>query len=152
MTGALSLGAARLLPSAVPASVSTGASRVHAPSPLRVPSPSPCAGRVHAPCVSPRPSQQMSTIQNLRKSLVRNWEPVCSLVGGALSGAEFAPFPSPLPPASSRGWAGPQPASSSLVFSQSFVPKQCCPLLSIQPSLAGVGCERLGYFSAGSCF
>ena len=36
----------------------------------------------------------MSTIQNLRKSLVRNWEPVCSLVGDALSGSEFAPFPS----------------------------------------------------------
>ena len=46
----------------------------------------------------------MSTIQNLRKSLVRNWRPVCSLVGGAISGAEFAPFPSPLPPAS--GTAG----------------------------------------------
>ena len=41
----------------------------------------------------------MSTIQNLRKSSVRNWEPVCSLVGGAVSGAKFAPFPSPLPPA-----------------------------------------------------
>ena len=27
------------------------------------------------------PSRGMSTIQNLRKSLVRNWEPVCSLVG-----------------------------------------------------------------------
>ena len=37
----------------------------------------------------------MLTIQNLRKSLVRNWRPVCSLVGGAVSGAEFAPFPSP---------------------------------------------------------
>ena len=40
----------------------------------------------------------------------------------AVSGAEFAPFPSPLPPASSRGWAGPQPASSSLeLLSPSFV-------------------------------
>ena len=28
-----------------------------------------------------RPSRRMSTIQNLRKSLVRNWKPVCSLVG-----------------------------------------------------------------------
>ena len=56
----------------------------------------------------------MSAIQNLRKSLVRNGEPVCSLVGGAVSGAEFAPFPSPLPPASGRGWAGLLPASSSL--------------------------------------
>ena len=41
---------------------------------------------------------------------------------GAVSGAESAPFPSPLPPASSRGWAGPQPASSSLrLLSSSFV-------------------------------
>ena len=30
----------------------------------------------------------MSTIQNLRKSLVRNWKPVCSLVGDAVSGLE----------------------------------------------------------------
>ena len=37
----------------------------------------------------------------LRKSLDRNWEPVCSVGGGGCSGAEFAPFPSPclLPPA-----------------------------------------------------
>ena len=35
---------------------------------------------------------------------------------GAISGATFAPFPSPLPPASGGGWAGPQPAGSSLVF------------------------------------
>ena len=45
-----------------------------------------------------QPSWWMSTIQNLRKSLVRSWEPVCILVGGAVSGAECAPFPSPLPP------------------------------------------------------
>ena len=63
----------------------------------------------------------MSAIQNLRKSLVRDWKPVCSLVGGAVSGAEFAPFPSPLPPASGGGWAGLQLASFSLVFAQSFV-------------------------------
>ena len=31
-------------------------------------------------------------------------------------------------------------------------PKQCRPLLSIPPPLAGGGCGRLGYFSAGSCF
>ena len=68
-----------------------------------------------------QPSWRMSTILNLRKSLVRSWKPVCPLVGGAVSGAKFAPFPSPLPPASSRGWAGPQPASSSLIFTQSFV-------------------------------
>ena len=70
-----------------------------------------------------QPSPRMLTIQSLRKSLVRSWKPVCSLVGGAFSGAEFAPFPSPcpLPPASGGGWVGPQPASSSLVFAQSFV-------------------------------
>ena len=68
-----------------------------------------------------RPSQWMSTIQNLRKSLVRSWKPVCRLVGGAVSGAKFAPFPSPVPPASGRGWAGLQPASSCLVFTQSSV-------------------------------
>ena len=50
-----------------------------------------------------RPSQSMSTIQNLRKSLVRIWKPVCSLLGDAISGAEFAPFPSPVPPASPAG-------------------------------------------------
>ena len=61
----------------------------------------------------------MSTIQNLRKSLVRNWEPV--LVGDAVFEAEFAPFLSPLPPASGGGWASPPPACSSLVFTQSFV-------------------------------
>ena len=47
----------------------------------------------------------MSTIQNLRTSLVRNWRAVCSVVGDAVFGAEFAPFPSSLPPAS--GGAGP---------------------------------------------
>ena len=43
----------------------------------------------------------MSTIQNLRKSLVRNWRPVCSLVGGAIWG-RVCPFPLPPPPASGR--------------------------------------------------
>ena len=56
----------------------------------------------------------MSTIQNLRKSLVRNWRPVCSLVGDA-------PFPYPLPPASGGGWASPPPASSSLELLRPFV-------------------------------
>ena len=41
---------------------------------------------------------------------------------GAVSGAEFAPFPSPLPPASGGGWAGVQPASSFLgLLNSSFV-------------------------------
>ena len=43
----------------------------------------------------------MSTIQNLWNSLDRNRGPVCSVGGGGFSGAEFAPFPSPLPPTSS---------------------------------------------------
>ena len=88
LTGALSLGVAHLLLSASPAPVPT------------------CAvGRVSAPCVLPLPSRRMSTIQNLRKSLVRKWRPVCSAVRDAILGAEPAPFPSPLPPAS--GGAGP---------------------------------------------
>ena len=37
----------------------------------------------------------------LRKSLDRNRGPVCSVGGGGFSRAEFAPFPSPLPPSSS---------------------------------------------------
>ena len=37
----------------------------------------------------------------LRKSFHRNQGPVCSVGGGGFSGAEFAPFPSPLPPTSS---------------------------------------------------
>ena len=74
-------GCVCLLPSASPA-----------PVPAR-------AGRVPAPCVSPRPSRRMWTMQNLRRSLIRNWRPVCSAVGDAVFGAEFAPFPSALPPA-----------------------------------------------------
>ena len=59
LTGTLSLGAARLLPSASPAPVPA------------------LAGRVPAPCLAVT-LRQMSTIQNLRRSLVRNWRPVCS--------------------------------------------------------------------------
>ena len=94
LTGAVSLGAVSLFPSAAPASV-----------PAR-------AVLVPAPCVLLRPSWRMSTIQNLRGSLVRNWRPVCSAVGDAVLGAQPAPFPSPLPPAS--GGAG--PARSRLVL------------------------------------
>ena len=72
-----------------------------APSALRGPSPSPRPRRV-----SPRPSQRMSTIQNLRRSLIRNWRPVCSAVGAAVLGAKPASYPSPLPRLR-RGWAGP---------------------------------------------
>ena len=61
LMGSLSLGAVRLLPSAVPASVSAHASRVCVPSPLRIPSPSPRPRlSVPAPCVLPQPSQRMS--------------------------------------------------------------------------------------------
>ena len=105
LTGGLSPGAARLLPSVSPAPVPA------------------LAGRVPAPCVSPGPSRRMSTIQNLRRSLVRNWRPVCSAVGDAFLGAKPAPCPFPLPPASclQQGWAGPQPASSSLDLLRPFV-------------------------------
>ena len=48
-------------------------------------------------------------------------EACCTLIGGAVSGAEFAPFPSCPPPASSRGWAGPPLARSSLDLLRPFV-------------------------------
>ena len=50
---------------------------------------------------------RMSTIQNLRRSLIGDWRPVCSAVGLRSSG-RACPFPSPLPPAS--GGAGPSAA------------------------------------------
>ena len=97
--------------------------------PLPIPASVSGCAQSGAPCVSSGeliswlwPSWQMSTIQNLRKSLVRNWKPVCTLVGDAISGAKFAPFwlwlapASTLSPAFGRGWASPQPASSSLVL------------------------------------
>ena len=74
------------------------------------PSAAPARGRVPAACVC---SQELAssqdppgcgcrpTSQSLGKSLDRNWRPVCSVGGGAFSGAEFAPFPSPVPPTSS---------------------------------------------------
>ena len=177
LPGALSPGVAHLLPSTSPA-----------PVPAR-------AGRVPAPCVLPRPSQWMSTIKNLRRSLNRDWRPVCNVVGAAVLGAEPAPFPSLLPPVSSG--AGPVRSLRTLLWtcwvplfcewlavcsgrlislslfccptvsvgnSQKLppialralrtgpYPKQCRPLLSIPPPLAGGRCGRLGYFSAGSCF
>ena len=69
----------------------------------------------------PRPSRWMSTIENLRKSLVRDWEPVCSLVGVPSLGPSLPLSPPPclLPPV---GWAGPpQLASSSLELLSPFV-------------------------------
>ena len=115
----------------------------------------------------------------LRKSLDRNRGPVCRVGGGGFSGAEFAPFPYPLPPTSSGDgpallWSFSVPlfcepqavCSGRLIFpcykkapsacSQGLPaspsPKQCRPLLFLSPPLAGGGCWRLGYFSAGSCF
>ena len=85
LMGALSSGVVCLLPSTSPAPVP--------------------AGQVCAPCVSLWPSWRMSTIQNLRKTLVKNWRPVCSVLGDAVLRAEPALFPSPLPPAFGR--AGP---------------------------------------------
>ena len=85
--GALSPGAVRLLPSTAPASVSAGASRVHAP----VFSCDPSDG-----C---RPSKMSGSF----------WLETGGLVGDAVSGAEFAPFPSPclMPPVGlSRSTAG----------------------------------------------
>ena len=77
---------------------------------------------VPAPCVSPRPSRRMSPIQNLRRSLIRNWRPVCSAVGAAVLGAESAPFPAPLPTAS--GGAGPVCSLRALLWTCS-VPLFC---------------------------
>ena len=88
-----------------------------APSPLRGPSLSFRARRLGSPCVcsgelvSSRdpPGRYLSTIQNLRKSLVRNWKPVCSVVGDAVSrrSLPLSPPPCLLPPAGDgpvRSW------------------------------------------------
>ena len=79
---------------------------------------------VRAPCISSGeldsscdPPSKCRPSRISRKSLVRSWKPVCSLVGGAVSGARFAPFPSRLPPASGRGWASPPLGSSSCICS-----------------------------------
>ena len=92
LTGTLSPGAARPFPSAAPASVSVRASQV----------PAACVCSQELASSRDPPGWRMSTTQNLRKSLDRNWRPVCSVGGDAVSGAEFAPFPSPMPPTSSR--------------------------------------------------
>ena len=112
----------------------------------------------------------------------------CGGLPGAVSGAEFAPFPSCLPPTSGRDgpvcrrlallWSFSVPlfcerpvlCSGCFIFSLAIpqfnkapsdcsqglragpYPKQCRRLLSAPPPLAGGGCGRLGYFSAGSCF
>ena len=136
----LSPGAVRLIPSAVTASVSVHAGWVHLVSVL---------GSWSLAATLPADVNHPESL-----SLVRNWEPVCSLVGVPSLGPSLplSPPPGLLPP-SCGGWAGPLPVSSSLeLLSPSFVPKQCHPLLSVLPPLAGGGCGRLGYFFAGSCF
>ena len=107
---------------------------------------------------------------------------VCRVGGGGFSGAEFSPFPSPrlLPPVwmggSSLEFLSPfvlrtaggvfrqvnfslalpqfkkSPSDCSQGLRAGPYPKQCRRLLSALPPLAGGGCGRLGYFSAGSCF
>ena len=44
------------------------------------------------------------------------------------------------------------PPTALRAFGPGPYPKQCRRLLSVPPPLAGGGCGRLGYFSAGSCF
>ena len=68
-----------------------------APSPLRGPSLS-FLLRQSGACALCLAATLPADFQNIRKSLVRNWRPVCSVVADAVSRAEFAPFPSPLPP------------------------------------------------------
>ena len=144
--GALSPGAVHLLPSAVPASVSArwwGAPCV-------------CSGELVSSC--DLPSGQMSAIPDVNhpespEIFGQKLEARLQFGRGCHLWGRDCPFPLPLPPASSGGWAGPLLASSSLeLLSLSFVPKQCHPLLSVQPPLAGGGCQRLGYFSARRCF
>ena len=166
--GALSLDAARLFPL----------------QPQRVPlAACVCSELVRSWPLAVTLPWQMSTIQNLRNSLDRNQGPFFWVGAGSFSGAEFAPFPSPLPPTSSGDgpallWSFSVPlfrerravCSGRLIFSLAIrqfkrapsdcsqslragpYPKQCRPLLSVSPPLAGGGCGRLGYFSAGSCF
>ena len=75
------------------------------------------AGRVPVPCFSPQPSRR-----NLRRSLIRNWRPVCSVVGDAVLGAEPAPFPFPcLQPPAGLGRSEACAASSSLDLLGPFV-------------------------------
>ena len=65
-----------------------------------------------------RPSRRMSTVQNPKKSWLAI-KPACCLVDDASLGLRLPPSGSGCPrlPVSSRGWAGPQSASSA----QSFV-------------------------------
>ena len=83
-SGGLSSGAAHLFP--LQRAAQTARGLAHSPR-VR------CAFSLCSPCARHR--------SGLRKSLDRDRGPVCSVGGGGFSGAEFAPFPSPLPPSSS---------------------------------------------------
>ena len=114
--------------------VPSASQRLRQPGACRAPSPrlwrafSPPCSRPQSPPapvgglrpVSLRPSRRLSSTQNLRRSLVRNWRPVCSGWGLRSLGPSL-----PLSPPSAfclrRGWAGPQPASSSLDLLGPFV-------------------------------
>ena len=74
-------------------------------------------------------------VRILRNSLNRNQGPVCSVGGGGFSGAEFAPFPSTLPPTASGDgpallwsfsvrlfWEPPAVNSGGLIFSLAIGP------------------------------
>ena len=109
----------RFVPSASELLRQPGAWRAHSPwvhSPrvrgtFSPPHPQPQSPPALVGCLRPvsrcNPPRQMSTIQNLRRSLIRNWRPlirnwrpVCRAVWAVVLGAEPAPFPSRLPPAS----------------------------------------------------
>ena len=114
LMGTLSRCAVCLIPSAVPASVFACAGWVHLVSLL---------GSWFLAATLPadvnHPESQEVFGERLEACLqfgrrCRLWGQVCLFP--VLAGAT-----SPLPPASSGGWAGPQPASSSLVFGPSFV-------------------------------
>ena len=96
------------------------------PSPLRGPSLSFCtlvAGRVPVACVC---SQELASSRDppgggcrpsrISLSSDRNWRPLCRVGGDAVSEAEFAPFPSPLPPTS----GGDRPVCRRLALLWSF--------------------------------
>ena len=109
LTGTFSLRAVRLLPSAGPASFSVRVGRVCLLSVLGS-----WSLAATLPMDVNHPDSQEVFGYKLAACLqFSRW---CRLR------AEFAPFPSPLPPASRGGWPSPQPASSSLeLLSLSFV-------------------------------
>ena len=86
-----------------------------------------CSQELDSSCDPPESQEGLRPIQNLRKSLDRNRGPVCSVGGGGFSGAEFAPFPSPLPPTSSGD--GPVHCRLALLWSFSV------PLFCEQPAV-----------------